>query len=207
MNNIYFDELIKLAEDFEKFWHKKYYETHCKGRRIYKNFNDYYQKIMEEKQKDFEKYNDPEREVSEERRQIIKDSIINETTIRKDGLDFIIFTYKTKRYKDIKSLSDILSTDYSAKSHVVYNTSVIIHYEEKIGGTINARDVENLFFSIAKTKPKAIKNFEQTCNMINNSTMEELMDKIRNHIKESKETWKQRFEEDKEKTKKVKENI
>ena len=38
MNNIYFKELFELAEDFNKFWHRKYYEVNIRGSRTYKNF-------------------------------------------------------------------------------------------------------------------------------------------------------------------------
>ena len=33
MNNIYFKELFELAEDFNKFWHRKYYEVNIRGSR------------------------------------------------------------------------------------------------------------------------------------------------------------------------------
>lgn len=205
MNNIYFNELVKLAEDFEMFWHKKYYEVNCKSRRVYKDFNDYYQRRMEQKRRDTEKYNDPDIEISEEKRKMIRDSIINEKTIKKAGMDFIVFTHKTKRYEELKSLGDIASLGYPRKEHVVYDTSVIIHYEEKNGEYITARDMENLFFSVAKTKPKAIKNFEETCELINNSTIEELMEMMRNQIKENKNKWKKHFEKELEEKKKVRE--
>lgn len=96
MNNIYFKELFELAEDFNKFWHRKYYEVNIRGSRTYKNFNDYYQKHLESKKQEQEKYNDPNREVSEEKRKLIRDLITNEKSIKKEGLEFIVFTYKMK---------------------------------------------------------------------------------------------------------------
>lgn len=51
MKNKYFNELIKEVESFEKFWHKKYFQVNCRGKRIYKNFNDYYQKVQDTKKR------------------------------------------------------------------------------------------------------------------------------------------------------------
>ena len=82
MNNIYFKELFELAEDFNKFWHRKYYEVNIRGSRTYKNFNDYYQKHLEGKKQEQEKYNDPNREVSEAKRKLIRDLITNEKSIK-----------------------------------------------------------------------------------------------------------------------------
>ena len=57
MKNKYFNELIKEVESFEKFWHKKYFQVNCRGKRIYKNFNDYYQKVQDTKKEETEKNN------------------------------------------------------------------------------------------------------------------------------------------------------
>ena len=54
MKNKYFNELIKEVESFEKFWHKKYFQVNCRGKRIYKNFNDYYQKVQDTKKEETE---------------------------------------------------------------------------------------------------------------------------------------------------------
>ena len=83
MNNIYFSELFKLAEDFDKFWNRRFYEVNVRGSRMYKNFNDYYQKHLESKKQEQEKYNNPDREISEERRKEIRAAITNEKTIKK----------------------------------------------------------------------------------------------------------------------------
>ena len=189
MKNKYFNELIKEVESFEKFWHKKYFQVNCRGKRIYKNYNDYYQKVQDAKKAETEKYNNPNRKITKERQKEIRNLIINETTIQKGGLDFIIFTFKTKQYDD---LDDI----FSCKSFTVYNTSVIVHCEEREGNFVNARDIENTFTSISRTKSKAKKDFEMTCELVNNLTIEELIEKIKDEIKVSKSTWKEIFEKE-----------
>lgn len=39
-------------------------------------------------------------------------------------------------------------------------------------------------------------NFEMTCELVNNLTIEELIEKIKDEIKVSKSTWKERFEKE-----------
>lgn len=196
MKNKYFNELIKEVESFEKFWHKKYFQVNCRGKRIYKNFNDYYQKVQDTKKEETEKYNNPNRKITKERQKEIKNLIINETTIKKGGLDFIIFTFKTKQYDDLDNI-------FSYKSFTVYNTSVIVHCEEREGNFVNARDIENTFTSISRTKTKAKKDFEKTCELVNNLTIEELIEKIKEEIKVSKSKWKGRFDKEIEERKNI----
>ena len=205
MNNIYFKELFELAEDFNKFWHRKYYEVNIRGSRTYKNFNDYYQKHLEGKKQEQEKYNDPNREVSEAKRKLIRDLITNEKSIKKEGLEFIVFTYKMKRYRDINSFEDLLSNDNKRRAYFIYNTSVIVSYEEKVGDHYESGSIENTFCSIAKTKPKSDRQFKETCELIENSTIEELMEMLRKEFKQSKNVWKKRFEEELEEKKKMQE--
>ena len=205
MNNIYFKELFELAEDFNKFWHRKYYEVNIRGSRTYKNFNDYYQKHLESKKQEQEKYNDPNREVSEEKRKLIRDLITNEKSIKKEGLEFIVFTYKMKRYRYINSFEDLLSNDNKRRAYFIYNTSVIVSYEEKVGDHYESGSIENTFCSIAKTKPKSDRQFKETCELIENSTIEELMEMLRKEFKQSKNVWKKRFEEELEEKKKMQE--
>ena len=207
MNNIYFSELFKLAEDFDKFWNRKFYEVNVRGSRMYKNFNDYYQKHLESKKQEQEKYNNPDREISEERRKEIRAAITNEKTIKKEGLDFIVFTHKMKRYKDMDSLEDLFSKKTKLKEYSIYNTSVIISYEEKVGDHYESGSIENTFCSIAKTKPKSDRQFKETCELIDNSTIEELMEILRKDFKKSKNVWKKRFEEELEEKKKMKEQL
>ena len=178
MNNIYFKELFELAEDFNKFWHRKYYEVNIRGSRTYKNFNDYY---------------------------LIRDLITNEKSIKKEGLEFIVFTYKMKRYRDINSFEDLLSNDNKRRAYFIYNTSVIVSYEEKVGDHYESGSIENTFCSIAKTKPKSDRQFKETCELIENSTIEELMEMLRKEFKQSKNVWKKRFEEELEEKKKMQE--
>lgn len=205
MNNIYFKELFELAEDFNKFWHRKYYEVNIRGSRTYKNFNDYYQKHLKGKKQEQEKYNDPNREVSEAKRKLIRDLITNEKSIKKEGLEFIVFTYKMKRYRDINSFEDLLSNDNKRRAYFIYNTSVIVSYEEKVGDHYESGSIENTFCSIAKTKPKSDRQFKETCELIENSTIEELMEMLRKEFKQSKNVWKKRFEEELEEKKKMQE--
>ena len=206
MNNIYFNELFKLAEDFDKFWHRKYYEVNVRGRRRYKNFNDYYQKHLEDKKREQEKRNDPNREISEEKRKLIRDLITNEKSIKKAGIEFIVFTYKMKRCRDIiNSYEDLLSNNIKRKACFIYNTSVIVSYEEKVEDHYEGGSIENTFCSIAKTKPKSDRQFKETCELIENSTIEELMEMLRKEFKHSKNVWKKRFEEELEEKKKMKE--
>lgn len=205
MNNIYFSELFKLAEDFDKFWHRKYYEVNVRGRRRYKNFNDYYQKHLEKKKREQEEYNNPDREISEEKRKLIRESITNEKSIKKEGIEFIVFTHKMKRYRDINSLEDLLSNKNKRKAYFIYNTSVIVNYEEKVEDHYESGTIENTFCSIAKTKPKSDRQFKETCELIENSTIEELMEMLRKEFKQSKNVWKKRFEEELEEKKKMQE--
>lgn len=205
MNNIYFSELFKLAEDFDKFWHRKYYEVNVRGRRRYKNFNDYYQKQLESKKHEQEKYNDPNREISEEKRKLIRDLITNEKSIKKEGIEFIVFTHKMKRYRDINSFEELLSNNNKRKAYFIYNTSVIISYEEKVEDHYESGTIENTFCSIAKTKPKSERQFKETCELIENSTIEELMEMLRKEFKQSKNVWKKRFGEELEEKKKMQE--
>lgn len=61
---------------------------------------------------------------------------------------------------------------------------------------MNARDIENTFTSISRTKTKAKKDFEKTCELVNNLTIEELIEKIKEEIKVSKSKWKGRFDKE-----------
>jgi len=204
MKNIYFSELFELAQDFDKFWHRRYYEVNVRGNRLYKNFNDYYQQRLEKNRLENEKYNDPNREISDERRKLIRSLITNEKTINKDGIEFIVFTHKMQRYKKIQSLEELASTR-KPKLYYIYNTSVIISCEEKVDDHYETGKIENAFCSIAKTKPKSDRQFKETCELIENSTIEELMEMLRKEFKQSKNVWKKRFEEDLKEKQKMKE--
>jgi len=206
MENKYFSEIYQLAQDYDKYWHRRYYEVHVRGGRYCKNFNDYYQQELERRNRAAEKYNDPNRVISEEKQKMIRDAITFEKVVKKDGIEFSIFTHKQKRYKDLGSLEDLLlGKKIKTRACTIYVTSVITCYEEKVGEYYKTATVENMFSSIAKSKATAQKDFEKTCEMIDNSTCEEIINKFKNEIKKNKINCKKRFEEELEEKKKQKE--
>ena len=74
MKNKYFNELIKEVESFEKFWHKKYFQVNCRGKRIYKNFNDYYQKVQDTKKEETEVVEKKSAPKKEEKQEVKEDN-------------------------------------------------------------------------------------------------------------------------------------
>ena len=90
-----------------------------------------------------------------------------------------------KRYRDINSFEDLLSNDNKRRAYFIYNTSVIVSYEEQVGDHYESGSIENTFCSIAKTKPKSDRQFKETCELIENSTIEELMEMLRKEFKQS----------------------
>lgn len=207
MNNIYMNELMELAGNHHKLLHKKIYEIEFKGRRCgYKNFKDFYEKVLEDERRQQEKYNDPNREVSEERRKEIRDLILNETTIKKDGLVFTVYTYKMK-HTDYPDLDEILTATKKLRSYMIYTTSVIVECEEPQGEGVMTGKVEGLFGYSSKKQDEAEQKYKETCDLINNSTIEELMIKIRDDFKENKIKMEKHFNEELEKKQRRKEKF